>query len=134
VTTEFGEIAKKVDGERIEESPVLVLPEDPVRLTQLWLKREEYEMKHQRERENRPRTLPEEIAYWHHIRIMERLWEEGEVRAWDYCGEMVKRGYGRQLSVITNALAVIHDYIETGGEKVQGGAGLPKFWEWGEGQ
>src|SRR5687768_13085423 len=100
-----------------EESPVLVLPQDPERLAQLQRKLEEYKEQLLKSRATDP--YKPEFAFEHHyrIKVLETLFEQGSVDSWSFSRQVASK-FGADSPAFAwtlNALGVIDDYIQTGG-------------------
>lgn len=112
---------KKKQKEIPQESPVIILPEDPNRRRQLEAKLEEY--KGRLDSDRHPGLQMRGICK---KMILERLLRDGQVKTWDFSLELEKT-YGPYFDLcdFDMACAVIKDYCETGGANARGGTGLP---------
>lgn len=104
-----------------EKSPILVLPEDKVRVEQLRKKLEEYKQRAD------PYRAPElQMGTVCKIAVLERLLQDTTVDTWQLSLEMEETyGSGFDPWKFGTACGVIADYCNTGGQDVIGGTGLP---------
>jgi len=104
-----------------KKKPVITLPSDPKRITQLKIKLLEYQRRFD------PYKAPElQMGTICKMVVLERLLKEGKINAGDLSKEMAKTyGSGFNEGAFLNACSVIEDYCLTGGANVNGGTGLP---------
>ncbi len=105
----------------VEKSPILVLPEDKVRVEQLRKKLQEYKQR------IKPYCAPElQMGAVCKIAVLERLLRDMVVDTWQLCLEMEETyGSGFDSEKFGVACGVIEDYCNTGGKNSTGGTGLP---------
>ncbi|MDP3779448.1 MAG: hypothetical protein Q8R30_05405 [bacterium] len=103
-----------------EKSPILVLPEDKMRVEQLRKKLEEYKQRAD------PYRAPElQMGTVCKTAILERLLRDMVVDTWQLCLEMKETyGSGFDPQKFGVACGVIADYCNTGGRNTTGGTGL----------
>ena len=106
-----------------KESPVIVLPKDKTRQSQLRAKTKEY-----KERLQSSRFTPaEKMGIRYRIIILERLLKNREVSTWEISQEMAKiPDLDFNDIYFDRACAIIEDYCKTGGANLIGGTGLSK--------
>lgn len=110
-------------SEMAEKSPILVLPEDKVRVEQLERKLEEYKGRFN------PYGAPEsQMGAICKISVLERLLRDAVVDTFQLYLEMQKvYGSGFDVYRFNIACGVIDNYCKTGGEGNKGGTGLPNL-------
>lgn len=105
---------------------VLMLPEDQSRVEELKAKLAEYEVRLEARIEQNPyKPLSENHSLRYKIAVLSKLLEDGQLNLGTFSEDLIsKEGEDFNINALKNAVAVINDYVETGGKKARGGTGL----------
>jgi len=109
----------------MEEFPKIILPKDEKIVRALEEKLKEYRARLKAYDYTHPELRNKLTSSWYKAGIVERLLKDRELNTSQFLSELKEKEGSLDLDNYKTAVAVINDYIETGGKNVNGGTGFP---------